>query len=164
VVLTTHPLLAPRSRKSRAIPLPPLWAFGSVTEYLYLYTALSFQVRRLLVPHALPTILIHATFSAILKPPWSGEIQWSDFSFLCPSRLANAMIRLIRIWELCGSYLGEDTAHPDEDIPWFSLGLPGKIPKLCLRLASTNSLFNNCPINSHYTGWFREKNKYFGRR
>jgi hypothetical protein len=37
VVLTTHPLLVPRSRKSRAIPLPPLWAFGSVTGYLYLY-------------------------------------------------------------------------------------------------------------------------------
>jgi hypothetical protein len=26
VLLTTHPLLVPRSRKSRAIPLPPLWA------------------------------------------------------------------------------------------------------------------------------------------
>jgi hypothetical protein len=38
VVLTTHSLLAPRSRKSRAIPLPPsLWAFGPVTGYLYLY-------------------------------------------------------------------------------------------------------------------------------
>jgi hypothetical protein len=31
------PLLAPRSRKSRAIPLPPLWAFESVTGYLYLF-------------------------------------------------------------------------------------------------------------------------------
>jgi hypothetical protein len=37
VVLTTHPLLAPRSGKSRAIPLPPLWTFGPVTGYLYLY-------------------------------------------------------------------------------------------------------------------------------
>jgi hypothetical protein len=36
VVLTTHPLLAPRSRKSRAIPLSALWAFGPVTGYLYL--------------------------------------------------------------------------------------------------------------------------------
>jgi hypothetical protein len=35
-VLTTHPLLVQRSRKSRAISLPPLWAFGSVTGYLYL--------------------------------------------------------------------------------------------------------------------------------
>ena len=26
VLLTTHPLLVPRSRKSRAIPLPTLWA------------------------------------------------------------------------------------------------------------------------------------------
>jgi hypothetical protein len=40
VVLTTHPLLAPRSGKSRAIPLPPLWAFGPVTEYLYLFTSI----------------------------------------------------------------------------------------------------------------------------
>jgi hypothetical protein len=30
------PLLVPRSRKSTAIPLPPIWAFGSVTVYLYL--------------------------------------------------------------------------------------------------------------------------------
>jgi hypothetical protein len=30
------PLLASKSRKSRAIHLPPLWAFGSVTVYLYL--------------------------------------------------------------------------------------------------------------------------------
>jgi hypothetical protein len=37
MVLTTHSLLAPRSRKSRAIPLPLLWAFGPVTGYLYLY-------------------------------------------------------------------------------------------------------------------------------
>jgi hypothetical protein len=37
VVLTTHHLLALRSRKSRAIPLPPLWAFGSVTGYLYTF-------------------------------------------------------------------------------------------------------------------------------
>jgi hypothetical protein len=35
-VLTTHPLLALRSGKSRAIPVPPLWAFGPVTGYLYL--------------------------------------------------------------------------------------------------------------------------------
>jgi hypothetical protein len=37
VVLTTHPLLVPRSRKSRAIPLPPFWALWSVKGYLYLY-------------------------------------------------------------------------------------------------------------------------------
>jgi hypothetical protein len=30
------PLLAPRSRESKAIPLSPLWAFGSVTGYLRL--------------------------------------------------------------------------------------------------------------------------------
>jgi hypothetical protein len=30
------PILAPRSRKSRAIPLLPLWTFGSVTGFLYL--------------------------------------------------------------------------------------------------------------------------------
>jgi predicted secreted protein len=31
------PPLAPWSRECRSIPLPPLWAFGSVTGYLYLY-------------------------------------------------------------------------------------------------------------------------------
>ena len=37
VLLTTHPLLAPRSWKSRAIHLPTLWATtGSVTGLLYL--------------------------------------------------------------------------------------------------------------------------------
>ena len=36
VLLTTHPLLVPRSWKGRAIPLPPLWATtGPVTRLLY---------------------------------------------------------------------------------------------------------------------------------
>jgi hypothetical protein len=38
VLLTTHPLLVPRSWTSRAIPLPTLWATtGPVTGTLYLY-------------------------------------------------------------------------------------------------------------------------------
>jgi len=38
VLLTTHPLLVPWSWKSRAIPLPTLWATtGPVTVTLYLY-------------------------------------------------------------------------------------------------------------------------------
>jgi len=37
VMLTTHPLLVPRSWKSRVIPLPTLWATtGPVTGTLYL--------------------------------------------------------------------------------------------------------------------------------
>ena len=40
VLLTTHPLLVPWSWKSRAIPLPTLWATtGSVTATLYLLFA-----------------------------------------------------------------------------------------------------------------------------
>ena len=39
VLLTTHPLLVPWSWKSRAIPLPTLWATtGPVTGTLYLFT------------------------------------------------------------------------------------------------------------------------------
>jgi hypothetical protein len=38
VTLTTHPLLVPRSWKSRAIPLPTFWATtGPVTGLLYLF-------------------------------------------------------------------------------------------------------------------------------
>ena len=38
VLMTTHPLLVPRSWKSRAIPLPTLWATtGPVTGSLYLF-------------------------------------------------------------------------------------------------------------------------------
>ena len=38
VLLTTHPLLVPRSWKSRAIPLPTLWATtGPLKGTLYLY-------------------------------------------------------------------------------------------------------------------------------
>ena len=38
VLLTTHPLLVPRTWKSRAIPLPTLWTTTSpVTGTLYLY-------------------------------------------------------------------------------------------------------------------------------
>ena len=41
VLLTTHPLLAPRSWKSRAILLPPLWATtGPVMGLLYFYRSL----------------------------------------------------------------------------------------------------------------------------
>ena len=47
VLLTTHPLLVPWSWKSRALPLPALWATtGSVTGTLYLsgeYTHITFQ-------------------------------------------------------------------------------------------------------------------------
>ena len=39
VLLTTHRILVPRSWKSRAIPLPTLWAAGSL--YLYLLQAFS---------------------------------------------------------------------------------------------------------------------------
>jgi len=45
VLLTTHPLLVPRSWKSRAIPLPTLWAtpglkrehFAFINKYIYIY-------------------------------------------------------------------------------------------------------------------------------
>ena len=48
VLLTTHFLLAPRSWKSRAIPLPtPLWATtGRVMGLLYLYLCTSVSVVR----------------------------------------------------------------------------------------------------------------------
>ena len=41
MLLTTHPLLVPRSRKSRAIPLPTLWATPGLqrdhfTYYIYI--------------------------------------------------------------------------------------------------------------------------------
>ena len=44
MVLTTHPLLAPWSWKSRAIPLPTLWAktrpvTGALYLYLYIYSS-----------------------------------------------------------------------------------------------------------------------------
>ena len=42
VLLTTHPVLVPRSWKSRVIPLPTLWATtGPVTGTLYLYILVS---------------------------------------------------------------------------------------------------------------------------
>jgi len=43
VLLTTHPLLVSRSWKSRTIPLPTLWATG--TLYLYLIL-LSYRLRK----------------------------------------------------------------------------------------------------------------------
>jgi len=45
VLLTTLPLLAPRSWKSRAIPLPTLWATtGPVMGTLYLYLFYAFNI------------------------------------------------------------------------------------------------------------------------
>ena len=52
VLLTTYPLLVPRSWKSRAIPLPTLWATsGPVTGSLYL------------LPYQLLTYLLHGAES-----------------------------------------------------------------------------------------------------
>ena len=59
VLLTTHPLLAPRSWKGSAIPLPPLWATTRpVTELLYFYSSPAayssqtmYQEERGFVPH-----------------------------------------------------------------------------------------------------------------
>jgi hypothetical protein len=48
VVLITHPLLAPRSRKGRAIPVLPLWAFGSVTGYRFTFTSYPYMIVEIL--------------------------------------------------------------------------------------------------------------------
>ena len=46
VLLTTHPLLVPRSWKSRAIPLPTLWATtGLVMGTLYLFYLIRTNLR-----------------------------------------------------------------------------------------------------------------------
>jgi hypothetical protein len=51
VLLNTHTLLVPRSWKSRAIPLPTLWATtGPVTGLLYLFLPLVVTQVRSLVP------------------------------------------------------------------------------------------------------------------
>jgi hypothetical protein len=42
VVLTTHSLLAPRSRKSRAIPLLHLWAFVVCYRVTFTFTFINF--------------------------------------------------------------------------------------------------------------------------
>jgi hypothetical protein len=45
VLLTTHPLLLPRSWKNRAIPVPTLWATtGPVMGTLYLYLFYAFNI------------------------------------------------------------------------------------------------------------------------
>ena len=49
VLLTTHPLLVPRSWKSRAIPLPTLGHTGPVTGSLYLYLFTYLQMHLLVL-------------------------------------------------------------------------------------------------------------------
>ena len=44
VLLTTHPLLVPRSWKSRAIPLPTLWATTGPVTGFYLYVGLTYKI------------------------------------------------------------------------------------------------------------------------
>jgi len=52
VLLTTHPLLAPRSWKCRAIPLPPLWATNRpVTGLLYFFYCVFRPVLRHITTH-----------------------------------------------------------------------------------------------------------------
>jgi hypothetical protein len=61
------PLLAPRLRKSRAVPLSPRWAFRSVAVYLYLYltnqSILSFFSNSLIM-HGMSTKLTQVLFIA----------------------------------------------------------------------------------------------------
>jgi hypothetical protein len=52
VLLTTHPLLVPKSWKSRAIPLPTLWTSNGVTLPLPLSVAITMEL-------ALPVLLVH---------------------------------------------------------------------------------------------------------
>jgi hypothetical protein len=57
-VLTTHLLLAPRSGKSRAIPLPPLWAFGPVTGYLFLLIVVMMMIMMMMMMATMMMVMI----------------------------------------------------------------------------------------------------------
>jgi hypothetical protein len=66
VLLTTHPLLVPWSWKSRAIPLPTLWAAtGPVTGTLYLLTAVSIALLLLIGLLCMVLKIVHFEKQAI---------------------------------------------------------------------------------------------------
>ena len=79
VLLTTHPLLLPQTWKSRAIPLPTLWATtGPVTGTLYLF---------------LYTIKIEITSTGVFKI----QYQVTSVTLFCtpiPQTLQNTSLRL----------------------------------------------------------------------
>lgn len=111
-------------------------------------------MRSLLIPHVLPIILIHVTFSAILKNLLDLlRFKSQIFYFFAPAGWLTRWYSSLE-FERCTVHILVRTLAIHTVV---SLGIPGKIPKLCLRLAFTNSLFNKHPINPHYTGWFRRK-------
>jgi len=68
VALTPHPLLVPWSRKSRAIPLLPLWTVRpvqSLSACTRVYFTLHFTSNR---PRPLPSTLFSLCYSLITLP------------------------------------------------------------------------------------------------
>jgi len=74
VLLTTHPFLVPQSWKSRAIPLPTLWATtGPVTGRLF--TLIKFFN---ILPLLCGLILIFYKFNYNIQcSPWKWLLFWS---------------------------------------------------------------------------------------
>jgi hypothetical protein len=70
VVLTTHPLLSPWLRMSRAIPLLPLWALGSL--YRVKCTLPLFYIRMRKTDRAARTLTVGPTWRSVVKfTSWS---------------------------------------------------------------------------------------------
>jgi len=66
VLLTTHPLLVPRSWKSRAIPLPTLWATpGQQRDHFTLFTAYADLPMDLRIPHYVPDQFCYTIWSHV---------------------------------------------------------------------------------------------------
>ena len=76
VTLTSHPLPVPRSWKSRAIPLPTLWATtGPVTGTLYVYIYLLLLQIAILLSRQVT--LLYSANGKTRPPLWSsGQSFW----------------------------------------------------------------------------------------
>ena len=98
VTLTTHPLLVPWSWKSRAIPLPTVWATtGPVTGTLYLYLLL-LKVTR--------SIYLHDTRCVAVVAVTLCSSCSSEAPLIIPNSLRSADFQLMGSVETSSVYFG----------------------------------------------------------
>ena len=131
VLLTTHPVLVPRSWKSRAIPLPTLWATsGPVTGTLHLHNGTTITVQ---LPYnnyrtitynnylQLPTTI---TYNNYLQLPYNNYLQQLPYNNYLQQLPYNNYLQLpttITVEQLPNNYRTNGTFT--SILPYFKLSL-----------------------------------------
>ena len=121
VTLTHHPLLVPWSRKSRAVPVLPLWAVRPVqslsacTVELYLYSPYR--------PYSLYRVSVPVQYSYTSTPLSACTVQLYLYS---PQCLYSTAIRLLPLWAVRPVQSLSACTSVHFTLPYFRLGVKVK--------------------------------------